>query len=269
MTETAVTDWNDAYMNGAYIANADSYPPMWQADASAFRNSWADKELDIAYGQSERQRMDLFLPEARPAGMVVFVHGGYWHKFDKSYWSDRAAGALALGWAVCLPSYDLCPDVNITQITSQIGAAITAAAQKVGGPIRLSGHSAGGHLVTRMICNDTPLPQEILDRIEKVVSISGLHDLSPLLMTDMNKIFSMDAAEAERESAALREKATDCPVVAWVGGAERPEFIRQSRLLSETWSNTVFIEEAGKHHFDVIDGLKTADGALTRALLDV
>jgi arylformamidase len=43
-------------------------------------------------------------------------------------------------------------------------------------------------------------------------------------------------------------------VTAWVGGDERPEFIRQSQLLAEAWDNAkVFVDE-GRHHFDVIEG---------------
>src|SRR3546814_5563195 len=49
-----------------------------------------------------------------PAGLAVFVHGGYWMAFDKSSWSHLAAGAVARGWAVALPSYTLCPEARIS-----------------------------------------------------------------------------------------------------------------------------------------------------------
>lgn len=82
----------------------------------------------------------------------MFVHGGFWMRLDKSYWTDLAEGARDLGWAVCIPSYTLAPVARISEITKQIAAAIEKAGNLVGGPIRLVGHSAGGHLVTRMIC---------------------------------------------------------------------------------------------------------------------
>ncbi|MEM9635743.1 MAG: alpha/beta hydrolase [Pseudomonadota bacterium] len=267
MTENTITDWDDAYANAAYIPGAGEYTSRWEEGARAFRNAWEAKELDVAYGSGEREKLDIFYPEGEAKGLVVFVHGGYWLRFDKSYWSHFAQGALADGWAVCLPSYDLAPNVRIADITQQIGAAIHLAASRVQGPLRLSGHSAGGHLVTRMVSDDSPLDATTLQRVEKVVSISGLHDLRPLRKTQMNDAFKMSEEDAASESAALKGFAGNCPVVAWVGGQERPEFLRQSRLLSEAWQSASFHEDAGLHHFDVIDGLKDPNSALCSALL--
>jgi hypothetical protein len=57
-----------------------------------------------------------------------------------------------------------------------------------------------------------------------------------------------------------------------VGANERPEFIRQSALLANIWTDfglkTSFHQAQGQHHFDVIDGLCDPQSALARALLD-
>lgn len=267
MNETIITDWDDAYANAAHIPGAETYPPRWASDAEEFRASWVEKEIDISYGSSARQCLDLFFPKQPSKGLVVFVHGGYWLRFDKSFWSHFAQGALDRGWTVCLPSYDLSPDVEIAQITRQIGLAIQFAANRVEGPIRLSGHSAGGHLVTRMVCKDAPIEKSVLDRVKAVLSISGLHDLRPLRNTSMNASFALSEDQAIAESAALTQPAIDCAVTAWVGGQERPEFIRQSKLLSQAWPTARFQEEPGKHHFDVIDGLLDAESDLTDTLV--
>ena len=87
----------------------------------------------------------------------MFVHGGYWKAFDKSTWSHLAHGAVARGWAMALPSYTLAPDATLAQMTAQIARAIAAARAEVPGPVRLAGHSAGGHLVARMLCADSPI----------------------------------------------------------------------------------------------------------------
>ncbi|MEP3047911.1 MAG: alpha/beta hydrolase [Roseibium sp.] len=267
MTGQKITDWDDAYANGAHINGAETYPPRWAEEAKSFRNSWMKKDLDVVYGDSARQRLDVFHPEGKSKGLVIFVHGGYWMKFDKSYWSHLAQGALAKGWAVCLPSYDLAPNVQIFEITKQVSQAVIKAAQRVEGPIRLTGHSAGGHLVTRMVCKDTSLPADVLDRIEKVVSISGLHDMRPLRKTEMNDTFGLSEDDAVAESTALMDPVREIPVTAWVGGDERPEFIRQSRLLADAWSNVNFHEEADKHHFDVVEALTEPGSPLTSELL--
>lgn len=267
MMDAQITDWDDAYANGAHIPGSADYPDMWARAAEDFRTGWQDTSLDAAYGVSDRQKLDLFFPIGTSRGLVIFVHGGYWLRFDKSFWSQFAEGALRHGWTVCLPSYDLAPAVGIGDITKQIGSAVMFAARRCEGPVRLAGHSAGGHLVTRMICDDTPLDEKTLARIENIVSISGLHDLRPLLRTQMNGSFSLSETGAADESPALRRKIADCPVTAWVGALERPEFVRQSRLLSDAWPATRFHAEPGKHHFDVIDALKDPDSELVRTLV--
>jgi arylformamidase len=214
----------------------------------------------------------LFRPETTPNGLVVFVHGGYWRAFDKSSWSHLATAAIERGWAVAMPSYDLAPAVSISEITRQIGVAISKAASLVEGPIRLTGHSAGGHLVTRMICEDSPLTPLVANRIDRVISISGLHDLRPLLQTKMNNDFQMTAAQAEAESPALKQPQGNAELLCWVGANERPEFIRQSALLTNIWAGfglkTSLHQAQGQHHFDVIDGLCNSQSPLARALLD-
>jgi arylformamidase len=269
-----IEDWDDAYANGATIEAAADYPVKWARMAAEFRQLMAEKqlaELDIVYGQSERQRLDVFRPEGDIRGLVVFVHGGYWRAFDKSCWSHLATAATRRGWAVAVPSYDLAPTVAISEITLQIGAAIGKAASMINGPIRLSGHSAGGHLVTRMICRDSPLSPALRQRIERVVSISGLHDMRPLLKTKMNHDFRMLEAEAVAESAVLNQPIENVELVCWVGAEERPEFVRQSELLANIWSGfgikTSVHHAPGQHHFDVIDGLIDPQSALSEALL--
>ena len=121
-------DWDDAYANGPYIARAETYPDRWADDAQAFRDQLSREnraKLGIAYGASDRQRYDLFTPAGETKGLCVFVHGGYWLKFHRTFWSHFAEGLLAQDWAVAMPSYDLCPHVRIADITVQISHAIT------------------------------------------------------------------------------------------------------------------------------------------------
>lgn len=268
-----ITDFDDAYANRDHIEGAEDYIARWVSDSAAFREaSEKQSEIDLAYGPGERNRFDLFRPESGEAtGLVVFVHGGYWRLFDKSYWSAFAAGVLAAGWAVAIPSYTLMPGTTFATIAAEINAAIEAAAGRVPGPLRLVGHSAGGHLVTRMICRDTRLAGDVLSRIELTLSISGVHDLRPLIETEMNKVFDLDMRTARAESPALLAPRMGARVTAWVGGDERPEFIRQSDLIANIWlglgADTTSVVEPGKHHFDVIDGLRDPESSLMRTLL--
>jgi acetyl esterase/lipase len=242
--------------------------------AETFRNALSAAgraRLDLAYGERPRNRLDLFLPEGAPKGLVVFVHGGFWLQLDKSVWSHLAAGSVARGYAVAMPSYTLCPEVRIADIGKEVAAAVTEAAGLVDGPLMLTGHSAGGHLVSRMVTATAPLAPEVRQRIRNVVSISGLHDLRPLLLTAMNERLRLDEAEALAESPALLRPMANARITCWVGATERAEFLRQNALLANIWTGlgatTAAIVEPNRHHFDILDGLTDANHPLTRTLL--
>lgn len=269
-----VRDWDDAYANGPNIARGEHWPGAWVEPAAVFRKALEAQgraKLDHSYGDRPRNRFDLFLPEGKPKGLVVYIHGGFWLRLDKGFWSHLAAGPLAHGHAVAMPSYTLCPDIRISGIVQEVGAAIEKAATLVEGPLRLTGHSAGGHLATRMVTTTSPLSDATRARIANTVSISGVHDLRPMMRTAMNADLKLDEAEALAESPALLPPLEGARVTSWVGGAERAEFRRQNALLANIWTGlgafTSCVEEPDRHHFDVIDGLADPDHALTRTLL--
>lgn len=253
---------DDAYANAAYIPNGAAYPERWARAATRFRDT-TQCEIDLPYGKTARQRFDLFHPPQTPEGLVVFIHGGYWRQFDKSFWSHLAAGPLAHGWAVAIPSYDLCPDVRIADIGDQIGAVITVASTRVPGPIRLVGHSAGAQLVARMTAPRRPIAWQ--DRLAGVVAISPLADLAPLMQTSMNADLCLDAAEVAVESP-VHLPAPAVPVTVWVGGRERPVFLEQAQALADAWQCCHVIAPE-RHHFDVVADLADADSSLVGAVL--
>lgn len=270
-----IEDWDSAYANGVNIPGGDRWPQAWVEPAKLARDllvSAGRAQLDLAYGNGERNRFDLFMPEGEPRGLVVFVHGGFWMRLDKSFWSHLAAGPLAHGYAVAMPSYTLTPDIRVAGITREIGHAIEAAAKLVPGPILLVGHSAGGHLVSRMISETSPLDEALRKRIRHTVSVSGLHDLRPILWLSMNDTIRVDDTEAQSESPALLRPMDGARLTCWVGGAERSEFVRQNALLASIWKGlgaaTATVEEPDRHHFDILDGLMNPRHPLTLALVE-
>ncbi|RMD93645.1 MAG: alpha/beta hydrolase [Alphaproteobacteria bacterium] len=262
-------DLSDDYENARYIPGAGDYPPRWEKAAAAFRARLGSRaELDLCYGGGARQRFDLFRPEAPPRGLVVFVHGGYWRRFDKSSWSHLAAGALAQGFAVAMPSYTLAPQARIATITREIARAVEAAAARVPqGPLVVTGHSAGGHLSARMACADAALSDTTRARLNRVVPISPLSDLRPLMHTGMNAELNLDPQEAEAESPALSRPRAGVETVVWVGAEERPAFLDQARWLVESWPRARLRVAPGRHHFDVIEALEDAGSPLVGDLL--
>lgn len=266
-------DWDDAFDNTGYVEGAKELGAIWAAEAASYRDRLSEAgraKFDIEYGSSDRQKLDIFMPEETPKGLCVFVHGGYWHLFDKSYWSHLAQGCVDAGYAMALPSYTLAPFAKISEMTKEIAKAIEIAGEHVAGPIRLSGHSAGGHLVSRMMCQDDVLDTASRDRLARVVSISGVHDLRPLVGIKMNETLGLSDAEAADESPALHKPHT-IPFTAWVGADERPEFLRQNRLIAEKWArgggNVHSHYDPSHNHFTVINALKSPNSPLVAEIL--
>jgi arylformamidase len=257
-------DFDHAYANSPFIPGAETFPPRWAREATAFRATLGQRaRTGIPYGPKPRNRLDLFLPEAAPRGLLVFVHGGYWLKFDREMWSHLAAGAVARGWACAMPSYTLAPEARIRTMTREIASAVEVAASLVAGPVVVTGHSAGGHLSARMGCADVSLRT----LVRRVVPISPLADLEPISLMAMNADLRLDPAEIAGESPARLPMRPGVQSHVWVGAQERPAFLWQARLLSEAWS-CPWTPQSGKHHFDVIDGLTDPTSALLSVCLD-
>ena len=256
-------DIDRAYTNGAFIAGAENYPPRWAAQAAEFREELESRaKLGLAYGQTARQKFDLFLPENAPRGLLVYVHGGYWMAFGREGWSHLAAGALARGWACAIPSYTLAPDARISEIAGEVGRAVDMAASMIAGPVVITGHSAGGHLSARLGCAGAPVSTPIA----RVVPISPVAELEHLMATMMNEKLGITEVEAALESPARLALRAGVGAHVWVGGQERPAFLWQARVLSEAW-NCDWTVAAGKHHFDVIDDLTDPASGLMEACL--
>ena len=240
-----------AYANAPHIPGAANYPGRWANRSATYRKTLAGRaRLNLPYGPSDRHRFDLFLPEAPPKGLFVFIHGGYWLAFGREDWSFIAEGANRLGWAVAIPSYTLAPAARIAEMTQEIRMAVEAAYAEVPRPVVIAGHSAGGHLAARMACSDIKLGADL----RKVIPISPLADLAPIAATTMNARLRLGAAENEAENPAPLPRKPAVVAHVWVGAQERPALLYQARLLSEAW-NCPWTATPGKHHFDVVDDL--------------
>jgi len=255
---------DDAFAQADHIPDGALYPDRWVAKARDFRTALGERALlGVSYGPSPRQVYDLFAPEGKAQGTLVFVHGGYWLRNDRTSWSHLAAGAVARGWTVAVVQYDLCPQVRIAEITGQIARAVTQLVQDTDGPISLTGHSAGGQLVARMMAPGV-LAADILARIQAVAPIAPVADLRPLLQTLMNDAFEMNLTDAEAESPVL-QPAPMRPVTIWVGSDERPALLEQAKALAAAW-NVRCVIEPGLHHFDIIDALEDPQSDMVRFL---
>jgi arylformamidase len=108
--------------------------------------------LDLAYGETALQKVDLFPARPRgkgPAPVHVFFHGGYWRAQDKANFAFVAEHLVERGICAVIANYDLCPAVTLDGVVAAARRAIAwtyrHAALYGADPERLtlSGSSAG------------------------------------------------------------------------------------------------------------------------------
>jgi arylformamidase len=240
----------------------------WAKDAAAYRTRRAPQS--IAYGPGVRNTIDLF-PGNDGGPIVVFIHGGYWQALDGSWFSHCARGLNAHGIAVAIPSYDLCPHVTVDTIIRQMVAA-TRELARLGRPLVMSGHSAGGQLAACLLATDWPALDPSLPKhlVIAAYAISGLFDLVPLVETSINTALRLDQASARAASPLFWEPPAGRSLDAVVGGNESAEYFRQSRTIVDIWGKagvaTRFGTVPDANHFTAIAPLADPDSAMVARL---
>lgn len=251
----------------------------WRAksDESAARRP---ARLDIAYGPSATETLDIF-PAADPAApILVYIHGGYWIWKDKADFRFVAEGVVDAGATLVVINYALTPDATMDEITRQVRAACAFTWKNAGSLIPgdrnrifVAGHSAGGHLTAVAATTDWPafdpsLPASIL---AGGVAVSGIYDLEPIRLSYLNETVGLDAAMAARNSPLAAVHPDMPPLTLVVGGDESDEFKRQQASFAAAATalgNTVeTLEVPAHHHFAVIETIADTGSALNAAVL--
>jgi arylformamidase len=272
-------DYETEYNNRARVPEYEQIFLRWAREAENYRADVLKEgraELGLAYGDTPRQTVDLFLPQGgAPAPLAVFVHGGFWRSLDPSMFSHVSRGLNARGITVAVPGYDLCPIVTIAEIIEQIRRVCVFLWQRRGQKMLVYGHSAGGHLAACMVATDWPslYPKAPANLVTAGYSVSGLFDLMPLLQTSINQDLKLDATTARAASPQFWPLQPGRVLDAVVGGLESSEFIRQSRAVAEAWkqggAEARFMEIADTNHFTVLDGLADPQNPMTARVAEL
>jgi len=274
----AAVDYEDEYNLRARVPEHPQIFAQWARDAEDYRAETLKRgraELGLSYGDTPRQTIDLFLPEAGAAApLALFIHGGYWRAFDPSSFSHMARGLNGRGVAVAVVGYDLCPIVTIADIIEQIRRACIFLWQRLGRRMLLAGHSAGGHLAAAMVATDwyALYPKAPADLVPAGWAMSGVFDLAPLIGTSLNQDLRLDAAAARRYSPLLWPVAPGRVLDAAVGDLETSEFKRQSQVMAQTWrqagAQTRYAEFPG-NHFTVLGALADPASAMAARIAEL
>ena len=272
-----MTDALTAYNDRQYNARAMIPDHAQIFERGAKRSTEARAQLpchlDIAYGASAAEKLDIFPAEGRSEALLVFIHGGYWRSRDKSDFSYLAPAFTRRGVTLALPNYGLCPEVGIEDIVKQNLLAIAwlwhyGARYGVNpGRLYVAGHSAGAHLTAMMLAArwSAYMPQLPYNLVKGGLAISGIYDLEPLVHAPfVNQDLKLDAALARRLSPVHIPPATTAPLYTAVGGEESDEFKRQNALIARTWRYAFAgdLPMPGCNHLTVLEKLADPNSIL-------
>lgn len=229
--------------------------------------------LDVPFGPTRDETLDIF-PAAQPGAPVfVFIHGGYWRMLSAKEFSCVALGLHELGITTVVVNYALAPRVSIDEITRQARSAVAWVLRRIerhgGDPQRVivGGHSAGAHLSAMCLQTawdeDYALPR---DPLAGAVLVSGLYDLQPLRYSLMQPQIQLDDGVIRRNSPMFSVRDCKTPALVTWGGDEPDEFRRQSDDFLAAWTaagnRARRAPQAGANHFTAIYGFEDPKSAL-------
>lgn len=182
-------------------------------------------ETDIEYYEGpafdpERHILDVYRPvDASNAPVLIFVHGGGWASGHKGIYSFIGRTFAERGYVTVVPNYRLSPAVQHPAHVRDVARAYAWTVEHIdtyGGDasrIVLSGHSAGGHLVSLLAVNERYLAEHDLDggAIRGVIGISGVYDVTNIPTDIVSSQVLTSDPEARRDASPIEHVGANEP----------------------------------------------------------
>jgi acetyl esterase/lipase len=206
----------------------------------------------LAYGSDPLQAIDLWVPTgaARPAPLVLFVHGGGWQRGSKTNAIGRALPGhlLAQGYALASIDYRLVPAARVEDQAADVTAALAFLLERAGSlgidrdRVVLTGHSAGAHLVALVGTDERYLKAAGLSfaDLDGVMPNDGagydvaaqLAEAGPRMRGTYEAAFGTDPERHRALSPTAHAAAPNAPAFLLLHAA-RPGAVAQARKLAE------------------------------------
>ncbi len=233
--------------------------------------------LDVPYGASPEETLDIFPAALAHAPVFVFLHGGYWRALSSKELSGVALGLQPLGITTVVVNYALCPHVTLDEVTRQARESVAWTLRNIGahggdaGRVAVGGHSAGGHLTAMCLATDWQGEYGIdADPLAAALPVSGIYDIEPLRHSYLQPVIRLDAGLVARNSPLFHVRRSTTPVLVTYGGDESGEFARQAESFDAAWrgvgNTSTLLAQPGCNHYTAIAGFEHSQSALCRWL---
>lgn len=198
---------------------------------------------DVAYGDAERQKLDIYQPvdgAAEGSPTVVFFYGGGWEKGDKKDYKFVAEALTSAGITVVIADYRVYPEVVFPAFMEDAAAAVAWTVNNIeqfGGDADLlyvAGHSAGAHIAVLMSLDSRYLANHAssTDQIKGVIGLAGPYDFLPLKSRTLKSVFG--SADTQWQSQPVNHVTTNHPpMLLLVGEKDSTVLPRNSYRLAE------------------------------------
>jgi acetyl esterase/lipase len=160
---------------------------------------------DIAYGQSPRQRFDVYVPgnsldeadKATGSPLVIFIYGGSWNSGTRQDYGFAGEALAAQGFTVMVVDYRLYPDVRypdfLQDCATAVGYGLEHARELGADPHRvfLYGHSAGAYNVAMLALDPRWLRAvgHSPDELAGWVGLAGPYNFLPIEDPEVKLVF--------------------------------------------------------------------------------
>ncbi|MBT3910723.1 MAG: alpha/beta hydrolase fold domain-containing protein, partial [Rhodospirillaceae bacterium] len=117
---------DDQYNQRTLVPDANDYMARHLELSKAVRTEHPCR-LDLAYGPSEDEILDIFPAQNSPNGAapcVVYYHGGAWTRWHKDYNSYQAPAFTGAGVTFISVNFALVPDVDLDELIRQCRAVV-------------------------------------------------------------------------------------------------------------------------------------------------
>jgi acetyl esterase/lipase len=242
-------------------------------------------ELDIAYIEngSEKQKLDLFLPDGKDFPTIVFVHGGAWVNGDRKMPPYAAIGRVfqQSGIACAVISYRLSPGVQHPAHAEDGAAAFAWTKKNIGerggdeSRVFLAGHSAGGHIVALIASDGTYLAKHKLNLsdVAGCVPMGAVLDVRGLGSLSSGGTIFKEGPESLESASPIAHLRKEMPrMLLMVAERDMPILITQAKRYAdkakEIEAPVTFFEMPDRDHITTIAKLMTGDDVAVKKVVE-